>query len=1159
VLIVIDISAGMEQAGIREPYNPAKDYSKLADGSAWGAPYTTNGVYVRVTATGGTINYNSYISSLTGVTCAPAVTALTANGYYAGTIKKSDGSCNAPQPGNYYLGNLLNYLNYPSSTPAWTASTAYAAGATARPATSFNDANGNPVEFQVITGGTSGASQPDFAGWYACKQNAGCTDFSSDPNWPYGLSDGTVVWGLNGSIIDMVKSVVSQVVEGSRNSVNFGLMVFGQNNHGGAVLRPIDDVSTGTVAGVANYAAFNTALDGITLLNANAQRVNETLWDAYMYYTGQNSSTDKIASERTSYPSPIKYGCQFNFLILLTTGNADDNVQTKNLMTDLNEDGVIGLVDDAANLLFSTDLDPDKDDPQVVRTHIIQLLTPEVDRLSDAADQGGGSYFKVNNTAELTEKLLDVMSNVVKEVDTAFVAPVVPTSPENRTYSGQRVYLGFFKPVTQKPWRGNLKKFGINSRTEITDADGNVATDSDGNFVDGSRSFWSTTDDAGEVEKGGAGEVLLNRNFAADPRLFYSNLTADADLTAAANRFNSSNVTPAMVGVATTAERNAVINYMHGYDIHDDDNDGSTDDKRSWIFGDILHSKPQIVNYNTYTFNTTNEGNPDSNKTVIFVGTNDGMLHAIRDADGKELWAFVPKRVMANLGELIRDPAQHTYYVDASPLVWVHDSDNDGNIGPYDGDSGSTDKVILFFGLRRGGDAYYALDVTNPVAPRLLWEITPSTTGFERLGETWSDPQFGKMKIGTADKIVAFFGAGYDQAEDSRFGWNWTFPSDPMMPKLGNSLDPAEWTSEWYYNPSEIPDASSSTGYRIKGRAVYVLPIADVTSGTPTVAATPTLLKAFGSDDEDLFYDNDLDTPWVVDWYLYPFASDIAVLDTDYDGYVDRLYAPSTGGQLWRFDVGSTDAGNWKQRVVFWDYEGAKFFYRPSLTFEPGYTFLFMGTGDREHPLNVGVTNRLIAFKDRDALDPNYPYYYVRWYYDLENVTGNELQLDSTPASTVDSILGDLKSSANVGWYIDLNERSGEKVLASPLAFNKVTYFTTYAPNTVVSADPCEPGNLGSSRLYAVDYKTGEAVLNFDKSNDIDEASVVNKRAVFTKTKTLRRSDRSIELGVGIPSGLVVVMPPGGDAELLIGCGGGLCSEDPLMGGTIIPIYWMQW
>jgi len=156
--------------------------------------------------------------------------------------------------------------------------------------------------------------------------------------------------------------------------------------------------------------------------------------------------------------------------------------------------------------------------------------------------------------------------------------------------------------------------------------------------------------------------------------------------------------------------------------------------------------------------------------------------------------------------------------------------------------------------------------------------------------------------------------------------------------------------------------------------------------------------------------------------------------------------------------------------------------------------------------------------------------------------------------------------SGNFGWQISLDETShdGEKVLAPALTFNKVAYYSTYAPGTL-NLDPCISGNLGISRLYAVDYLTGEAVLNFNNlanngsANNDGEATTNNNRAVNNSGDVLRKEDRSVDLGVGIPSGIVVLLPPTGKAKLLIGCGGGLCTEDPVLGGTVYPIYWRSY
>ncbi|WP_027714762.1 pilus assembly protein [Desulfuromonas sp. TF] len=1189
VLFVVDNSAGMEQSGSREVYDPVQTYP---------GSYVNNKVYERKTATGGVINYVQYIDDVTtDVTCSDAQTALQTTGYFAGPLKKNDGSCTASQSGNFFLGNLLNYINTP--TGAWQAETVYAVGDLIRRVES-----GTHYIYECTVGGTSGSTEPTWPttsgatvtdnevtwqvanpAWtadtayevgdlirkaidgtdYIFECSVAGTSGSTEPTWPTSpgssVTDGGVTWALPGDIIDMVKDTLAQVVQGARPSVNFGLMVFGDNNAGGKVLRPIQKIALtdpddpGTVPvddGPTNYSALQTAIAGITLLGSNNQPVNELFHDVSYYFTGHNDSSNKIASDNVSYPYPVGYTCQKNFIIVLTTGATDTNNPKTRAIGDLDGDGNQGFVDDLTKYLYETDLDISTDYTERIQTHIIQLLTPEVMRLKRATDasHGRGDYFHVNNSNELTEALLNAMANIVNESDTSFVAPVVPTSPENRTYSGERVYLGFFKPISQRPWHGNLKKYGIDDQNRIVDKNGVEATLADGSFNASAVSFWSTTTDAGIVEEGGAGEILLLRN--PSTRLIYTNTGTSTDLTDSSNLFNSTNVSAGDLGVAGDAARDSLIDFIYGYDAYDDDGDGTYGDqingeKLDWILGDILHSKPQIINYNHYAFTTANENNCSVNKTMIYVGTNDGMLHAFRDCDGGEAWAFIPDNVVPNLKELGERPTQHTYFVDSSPVSYIFDKDNDGNIGPSeaadgDSDNGSDDKVIILFGLRRGGDAYYALDVSNPASPSLQWHIHSGTSGFERLGETWSEPQLGKMKIGTAQKVVAFFGGGYDTYEDSRFGNRWMFPLAYDVPEQGSGSVGSLST----YNPSDIPTGTTRT----TGRAVYALEVADVTSGVPVVPSSPTLVKAF----HPLYH--------AALKYDYAFASDIAVLDTDFNGLIDRLYVGNTGGQIWRFDVGNTDKTTWTQKPIFWDYSGAKFFYRPSVTFEHGYTFLFFGTGDREHPLNTGTVNRFYAFKDRNYAD-------MKWYTDsnFKDVTLNELQIDTTSAETIDDILNGndgLNNATNLGWYIRLNRRPGEKVLASPLAFNKVAYFTTYTPNSSLSVDPCEPGNLGVSRLYAVDYKTGEAVLNFanadtpDTNNDLEDTDN-NRRALSKDGKVLRRDDREITLGVGIPSGLVVLMPPSGDAKLLIGCGGGLCSEDPVTGGTIVPIYWLSW
>lgn len=1087
VLFLIDNSAGMTQQGQANPYVPATTYP---------GEYVSNKVYVRTAATGGTINYNPYIDTINGVTCEAAKNDLTTNGAYYGKLKKSDGSCNASQAGNYYMGNLLNYMN---STPVWAAGRSYAVDYVITPASAGGKS------YRCIVAGVSGGTEP---------------------TWPSGdgstVTDGGVTWRYEpptGDILAMVKSAVTQIAAVAKESVNMGVMVFGDNNQGGRILVPITDLSIET-----NLTNFTTAVNGITLLNSNQQPVNEMLWDAGLYYSGQNNSTDKIASEKTAYPSPIQYSCQLNLVIVLTTGNSDSNAQTKSRFGDLDSDGETALVDDAAKQLLA-----DKSTlggTQRVATNIVQLLTPEVPRLVQAAALGSipetefptwaGQYHKVQSAAALAKTLDDMFTNIVKPVDSSFVAPVVPVSPENRTYSGARVYMGFFKPVTEKNWNGNLKKYAIENNV-IKDKNGNDATNADGSFKSTSVSFWSSAADAGYVESGGVGEVLLARTTA---RNIYTYLGSNINLTDSSNAFATTNagITAALLDVSDDTEKDKVINFVHGKDSYDSNHNANTTEKRSWIMGDILHSRPLIVNYKSYTFAPDNETDEvNHNQSIIYVGSNDGMLHAFKDTTGEEAWAFIPPDVLANLKNM-KGPSHH-YYADSTPSVYVYDADNDGNIE-------SGDKVILMIGLRRGGGNdsaptngyYYALDVTNRLSPQFLWKISSATTGFSELGESWSEPKVVRMNIGGTATIVAFVGAGYDNAnEDGRYGATQSFTGTgtPTVTNLGSGVNTST--------------GSSASGLNPKGRGIYAI---NITTGQKIWGITNAENSAMN----------------------FSFPGEITALDVDNDGYTDRLYTADTGGNLWRFNVGNTNASSWTATKIFsanpssGTDTGRKIFYKPSAVIEAGYTMLFFGTGDREHPLNRAVVDRVYAIKDNNITT-------TKTESNLTDVTTDLLQstTETSGANSVSGILAALNASS--GWYIKLNENAGEKVLAPPVVFNKVVYFTTYAPNVVVT-DPCDPGNLGVARIYAVDYKTGEAVLNYDTSND--STALENKRATAVKGQVLLRSDRVKTIGSGIPSGIVILIGAGGDQRALIGVGGHIANEAPKKGGSVVPLYWRR-
>jgi type IV pilus assembly protein PilY1 len=193
---------------------------------------------------------------------------------------------------------------------------------------------------------------------------------------------------------------------------------------------------------------------------------------------------------------------------------------------------------------------------------------------------------------------------------------------------------------------------------------------------------------------------------------------------------------------------------------------------RDHILGDIINAQPVYVKapfaqYNDagyVAFQTANA----SRTPMVYAAANDGMLHAfyagtsiIDTNGGNEAWAFIPTPVLPNLYKLasVNYANQHTYSVDGTPTV--------GDV--YD-PADTTWKTILVGGLNKGGKGYYAMDVTNPAAPKGLWEFKYSTTCYDaatpstwyadcHIGYSFGNPIISKLRDG---RWVVFVTSGYN-------------------------------------------------------------------------------------------------------------------------------------------------------------------------------------------------------------------------------------------------------------------------------------------------------------------------------------------------------------------------------------------------------------
>jgi type IV pilus assembly protein PilY1 len=362
-------------------------------------------------------------------------------------------------------------------------------------------------------------------------------------------------------------------------------------------------------------------------------------------------------------------------------------------------------------------------------------------------------------------------------------------------------------------------------------------------------------------------------------------------------------------------------------------------------------------------------------------------------------------------------------------------------------------RKLLVFGLRRGGRHYYSLDVTDPVNPKLLWKIGPETPGYSEMGQVWATPQFGWIKHGTSGRVACFVGGGYDENQDKR-----TVTADDK-----------------------------------RGRAVYVV---DLLTG-----------------EQILRWDYNRDPRM-----KYAIPSDISRVDTNGDGYVDRLYVGDMGGLMWRFDIKDPDPNAWSGKILFNSNISVgsgrrKIFYPPDVTLEKGYEMVFFGTGDREHPNDMSVTNRFYALKDRGL-----------------NTTLTEDNLeDVTNGSSSPEQL-----AKKEGWFVSLDANRGEKVTGGTVVAYGAVYFTTFTPSP--------KSGEGTARVYALNYQNGNAILNLNPANDTDGAKI-------------DFMDRSKIIGKGIPSG-TIMSALGKKPVAYTGIPGGI-YRTPVKGrSVIIPISW---
>jgi type IV pilus assembly protein PilY1 len=853
--------------------------------------------------------------------------------------------------------------------------------------------------------------------------------------------------------LQIVKEVFSSLMD-SISNVNIAVMRYDNKsasyNKGGYFVMPMQQLTD------ANRADYKTAVNNFT---ANGYTpLAETMHEAYLYYRGDtvkfgNSTTPgtNVAgvldpADSSKYQSPIDYQCQKNFVILLTDGEPTYDTDADTAIKALTGFSAVtgsstcsgDCLDELTQYMNAKDCSTSHSDTQNVVSYVIGF-TLNLPLLNDAATKGGGKYYTADDTTGLTDAFTSIMTEI-QSINTTFIAPAVSVNAFNRFNHRDELYYAVFRPKATPSWDGNIKRFKLDGDPPIiVDKNGVAAIDSNtGFFKTSATSFWTDTTDApdgDEVKEGGAASRL------ALPRTVYTYTGATAAnnelLTSASNQLHEDNaaVTVTMLGdtAMTTTDRTELLQWARGIDLFDVDSDGLTTDIRRRM-GDPLHTKPVLVSY------SGTDAAPDM---TLYSGTNEGYLQAINTTTGAEVFTFAPQELLPNLKTLYEDASSvaHPYGLDGPLTMWFNDANGNGilfNNTTHLLESG--EHVYLYQGMRRGGKNYYALDVTDRTAPRLKWVIKGGSGDFSELAQSWSAATKATVKINGVVKNVLIFGGGYDVDQDS----NTTAQNDDSGRAIF-MVDASTGAKLWQAGP-----AGSANG------------------GNPNL-----LLTAMTNS----------------------IPADITVIDTDGDGYTDRMYAADTRAQVWRFDINNTNTGASTlvtggviARLGDSTAEGnRRFYYAPdvSLSMDMTHLNIAIGSGYREHPLNTTIRDAFFVIRDENIYTPavnvsGIPVYTTLTMSDLYDTTSNVIsQGTAAEVTTAQAAL-----ASKEGWYIWMEESDGsfvgEKVLAKSLTFANMVMFTTYTP--IASAvGACSPSQ-GRAIAYLVNIDDGTPVYDFDSS-----------------------------------------------------------------------------
>lgn len=639
--------------------------------------------------------------------------------------------------------------------------------------------------------------------------------------------------------------------------------------------------------------------------------------------------------------------------------------------------------------------------------------------LAATATVGGGKYYAASDEGTLSTALTNAVNSIIASTSNA--GGLATTSPYK--VAGNKLFQPVFNP---DGWYGELRCYDYASVTY--DAIGNILTG------------------ACSVPKAVLPAEASRQIYSSTWQAAAGQLSGTATSGTGAFAFTSTNAT---LGLMTTAQKNdlgstdadrlKVITFLRGGTV-------TGYRSRTQLLGDIIDAQPVVVaapsgstSDTAYATFVTN----NASRSMVFIGANDGMMHAFSVSDMTELAAYVPAAVYPHLDELTK-----TDYGVSTGTPHVYHAN--GEVRQADLKLNGSWKTVLVGGLGQGGQGFYALDATSAstlaasAASAVKWE--------------WNDQH------------------------DNEMGYSFGAPLIYNVRTSATEVAPAVILVNGYENDY---DDTAVGGQRKAENTTYCT---RVVSGVTKACNTSAL------------YVVNADTGKLIKKISIPGSSNgigglssPAGVDYGQDGILDYVYAGDLSGRLWRFDLTSTNPANFTvASTPIFDAGTSQ-----PITLRPVVKPVSTATGDSRGNLIMFGTGKLQTETDR-ATTTTQSFYAV-----LDDLSASpttisktsllQRQVDTdehlvsatsyrtgsyrkiTPLVSTETFDLTLSSETRKGWYLDF-PTSSERLVSSPVLQDYMVLFGTGIP---VTTEKCVPG--GKGWVMGLDPLTGGVTVSGTK------------------------------------------------------------------------------